>query len=484
MKKFYTHLSILIYFSFNVQGQNRYFDLPNELKDNNRSIEEVFTITNDENGNLTLFIDDNKSFNAYIYNKEVKQVNQLKSDGLPNKYDNIIGYVQNGEVTTLFLQHRNKRKYGAIQFDFSTRQTKEIEFDFKLKKEAYIEALSKDNKLYLLTLEKNSSNLNIYTFNGLKQSKNKINLDFEYRIKDIHSKDLHEMLLSPNGMSSSIEVEKIDNQVPISIEMASATNKLYKTLNGFDLSLDKSIFETFIISVNLKNYTAEIKQFEKPKYSSLDDYHSNSFLLDENIYQVVANSNELYFEVKNRNSNKVLKNIFLTKDEEINFKNTPIIQDKEGDWFAPHRELEKTSKFLRKIDNENIGVSAFKNDNKNIITIGSYIEIAGGGAPMMMGTPGMGGMPGMPLYVSGNFSLYAGAYFSYTRGKSVRIKCLFDQNFEHIDGSVEENVFDKIKKFTEKLKNNDTAENVFKWNDHVYYGYYYKNNDSYRIREF
>ena len=241
----------------------------------------------------------------------------------------------------MFLQHRNKRKYGAIQFDFSTRQTKEIEFDFKLKKEAYIEALSKDNKLYLLTLEKNSSNLNIYTFNGLKQSKNKINLDFEYRIKDIHSKDLHEMLLSPNGMSSSIEVEKIDNQVPISIEMASATNKLYKTLNGFDLSLDKSIFETFIISVNLKNYTAEIKQFEKPKYSSLDDYHGNSFLLDDNIYQVVANSNELYFEVKNRNSNEVLKNIFLTKDEEINFKNTPIIQDKEGDWFAPHRELEK-----------------------------------------------------------------------------------------------------------------------------------------------
>ena len=51
--------------------------------------------------------------------------------------------------------------------------------------------------------------------------------------------------------------------------------------------------------------------------------------------------NELYFEVKNRNSNEVLKNIFLTKDEEFNFKNTPIIQDKEGDWFAPHRELEK-----------------------------------------------------------------------------------------------------------------------------------------------
>tara|TARA_B100001059_G_C17512837_1_gene416727 strand:+ start:83 stop:394 length:312 start_codon:yes stop_codon:yes gene_type:complete len=103
---------------------------------------------------------------------------------------------------------------------------------------------------------------------------------------------------------------------------------------------------------------------------------------------------------------------------------------------------------------------------------------------MMMGMPGMGGMPGTPMYISDNFSLYAGAYFSYTRGKSVRIKCLFDQNFEHIDGPVEESVFDKIKKFIEKLKNNDTAENVFKWNDHAYYGYYYKNNDSYRIREF
>ena len=30
---------------------------------------------------------------------------------------------------------------------------------------------------------------------------------------------------------------------------------------------------------------------------------------------------------------------------------------------------------------------------------------------MMMGMPGMGGMPGTPMYISGNFSLYAGLTF-------------------------------------------------------------------------
>ncbi|SFB80853.1 hypothetical protein SAMN04487907_101726 [Zunongwangia mangrovi] len=480
MKQFYISIAFFLILCLNSFSQ-QYYDLPNNLKDSHRSIKEVFTVTNNDNGNLTIFIDDNTTFNAYIYNEEIELVSALQSDGLPKKYDRIIGYIQNENITTLFLQHKNDREFGAIQFDFNNKQTKEIEFDFKLKKEAYIEALSKDNRLYILTIEKNSSNLNIYTFDGIQKSKNTLELGYKYRIDDIEPKDLHEMLISYGGMSSSIEIEKIDNQAPVSIELASATNKLYETPEGFNLSLDKSIFETFVISVDLNDYTTEIRQFAKPKYNAIEGYHSNSFLLKDNIYQIVANSNELYFEAKNMTSNKVIKNIILTAEEEIDFKNTPIIQDKEGDLFAPHRELEKTSKFLRKIDNENIGVSVFQKDDKNIVTLGSHLELQAGG-PMMMGMPGMGGMAGMGFAMQ--FNLYAGAYFSYTRGKSVRIQCLFDQNFKHLQGEIEDNVFDRIKKFTKHLKNNDTGENVFEWNDSVFYGYYNKDSEAYRIKKF
>ena len=75
------------------------------------------------------------------------------------------------------------------------------------------------------------------------------------------------------------------------------------------------------------------------------------------------------------------------------------------------------------------------------------------------------GMPGMSMSMGGGFGLVASAYFSYSYGKSVRIECLFDEQFRHLDGKPRKNIFDKIKDYAEVLQNNDTAETVFEWNN-------------------
>ena len=43
-------------------------------------------------------------------------------------------------------------------------------------------------------------------------------------------------------------------------------------------------------------------------------------------------------------------------------------------------------------------------------------------------------------------------YNSYSSSKTTYINCLFDENFNHLDGKLEENVFDKIKKFEKRFK--------------------------------
>ena len=92
MKKFY-FLFVIVLLSFLVKGQQIY-NIPNNLKDSNRSIKDVFIISNETTKNLTLFIDDNKTFNAYLYDKDMQRLDELSSEGLPNRYNEIIGYIQ------------------------------------------------------------------------------------------------------------------------------------------------------------------------------------------------------------------------------------------------------------------------------------------------------------------------------------------------------------------------------------------------------
>lgn len=486
-KEYITTFLFLCGLLFNTQAQ-QYYNIPNDLKDSHRSVKDAFTVTNPETKNLSLFIDDSKTLNAYIYNENLERIDSLISDGLPKKYTEIIGYVQKAEKTILYLKNRNAKKIGAIIFDFKNRKTKEIELNFKLRGEQYVESLSRNNKFYLITTVKKKSVLKFYEFNGIHSTKHLLNIDYKFRIADNEMLNLYEMLKNLKISSPDpIELRKIDNELPVSVELAGAMNKIYETDNGFELTLDKSIHETYILKINLHNYTVDIKRIEKPKYSSNERFFSKSFLLDDNIYQILGNSDELFFEAKNRNTGKILKKLHITKKEVIPFKNTPIIQDKEGGIFASHRELKKTAKFLRKIDNEDISVAVQKKNNKYIITIGSFTKpYYGSGSTFMMAPPsGMGmGAPTMTVVPLGsNFNLSLSSYLSYTYGKSVRIKCLFDSNFNHIEGDISENAFDRIKDYA-KLQHDPIAENVFKWNNSIYYGYYSDETEAYRLINF
>jgi len=185
----------------------------------------------------------------------------------------------------------------------------------------------------------------------------------------------------------------------------------------------------------------------------------------------------MLFSVTSLDGKKELKNILINKDEEINFKNTPIIQ--EGGTYKSYRELDKTSKFLRRLGRENIGIAVTKSKNDYIVTIGAKVDIPSGGM-MMSGF-------GMPLATAGAFTVTFNptsfAYSSYSGTKATRIKCLFDYDFNHIDGNIPENVFDRIRNMSDEIKNKD-AETVFKLNNHYVWGFYDKKTDKYILYQF
>ena len=96
----------------------------------------------------------------------------------------------------------------------------------------------------------------------------------------------------------------------------------------------------------------------------------------------------MVMQIKDFNGS-LIKEHYIDRDEPITIKNSPIIQEGQTALpFVNRREMEETSKFLRKVTSGKLGVTAYKNNNEYFFTIGGYKIVQSGGGMMMM--PGGG----------------------------------------------------------------------------------------------
>ncbi len=126
--------------------------------------------------------------------------------------------------------------------------------------------------------------------------------------------------------------------------------------------------------------------------------------------------------------------------------------------YDAYRELGKTNRFLRRISKGNSGISARKVNNQYHVIIGGYI-VQKSNAGMMMP------FGGIPLGTIGSATVFFNptqiAFNSFSNNKTTRIESLFDENFNHVEGEIKENAFDKMKDF----KSNNKGSTVFKYKD-------------------
>src|SRR5690606_22325633 len=91
---------------------------------------------------------------------------------------------------------------------------------------------------------------------------------------------------------------------------------------------------------------------------------------------------------------------------------------------------------------------------------------------------------GMVVTSSFNPTFFSyGGYPSIESNKTKRIECLFNDNFDHIEGEIPQNVFNRLKKHTSNLPK-AKAETVFKMNDFFVYGRYFTIENVYKFFKF
>ncbi len=470
MKRTLTFIAICFIFP-SVFSQEKIASFKNSLKTNNTNIKDVIPIVNKENDELAMFIADAKKVYAYKLNTEFKVTDQLSSETKKRKYKVLLGSSINGDNYRIFLTNKDKKKYASINFSFTDKKTSMSEFEFP-HDEVFIQTIAHENNFYLLVGSTVIGKLYLYSFDELgNPKKNEINLngimllDKKGKLKKIT--DL--LLKSFNGFitTNSSSIKKFEKDTPNSIESVSETKKMYVRGNDIVISFDHNKKITQVITINIDTKELTKKEFDKPLVNiKSGKKKTNSFIYENNIALVAANKEVLSMYILDYNTGKFIKEYSVSRDEKINFKNSPIIQ--KGGFYNNHRELEKTKKFLRKITSQKIGVSIIKNNNNYQFTIGGYAQQSSGGGMMM------GGFGGMPM-AGGNFggtTVFLNptmlAYNSFTNTKSTRIECLFNDNFEHIkEAKAPDNVFDKIKKAPTPYL---AAETVFRYKDYFIKG--------------
>lgn len=472
MKLRHLILSFSLVFFQVLPSQTEWLSIDTKERSADRNFKKVIQIINDNTNELVTFFQYYNFFVAYLHDADGNLVHTFSAKALPKIRNNYLGTSINDSAYTIFFQNDYGVRFSALHIDF---EKSEFEFTDLLEVQSNIETIigsfEYKSQIHILTSEKRSSKLKLYK---LKNHKDITSQTFDFS---------HVTFKTPRGFDVTLDrfidggyndssASLIENNEPGALEASSKKNKMF--LDGSSLILTNDFYDnaTTYIAIDLENGSSYHKNFPKKSFNKKDrGSKSNSFVLDDNFFNIYVSKEKLDFSVYDINSEELVKSIIITEDDPITFKNSPIIL--EGG--ENYRELDRTKQFLRKVSNSNAGIFAYKQNNKYIITLGSSET-----REMSTQFAVMGGFFG-GLAFGITTAILTPSYDSYTRTKSTRIECLFDENFSSIEGTIPENGFDKIENFIAsqtdiKFKN----KSIFKLNNEYVLGYFEKDTGLYK----
>ena len=483
----------LLFITFQIFGQELLFDKDIELKsifgDNRNSL----PILNKDKNELALFLLDRKQINSLIFNDKYEYIDHYSTNRPEENFDDLIGYSIDLKGYHLIFTNSTKNQFFIKSIDFSLKSDQGKELSINLKDEKYLESISYKNNFYLLTLKKKSSILKIYEISS-NEIKNIKEFDFSlYRFSNSDNSTLYDLLIRKFEPFKSVSViQKIDNNNPNPLDITTNSCKIYYYNDKFYLTLDNNIYNTWLITINLDDYTSAVKYFGQTKINSIEgafEIKSNSFLFEDYLYQIMGSKVELSLQIKSLRKDSVIKEFRVNEKEEIDFRNTALFQ--KGGTIVPgdyERELGKTKQILRKISSSKIGVSVSHYHDDLALTVGGIKEVTSTGGYMMTGSGSTISTPqgsiSLPPTYHYNPTMYS--YNTYTNTRSVYFKTVLEKNgFNHIEKDItKKEAFDKIKNYEDNNDVDMTCKTVFKVDEYYVFGYYKKWDKKYYLRKF
>lgn len=452
-------------------GQKLYSEIDVEIEKINST--KTLPVVDNENNIYLFFI----SKNSIHYVKNSPNGEKIFENTIeisqPFIFDNSRGHtITDNNKVVLFFSNVWNNEFRSVTIPSSKDEQYELnQFKIKKEKEAFFFFAKSEKRFFLYNYVKKKSILKRYELE--KDIKNIIEIDLSnerFYNKKNELCTLYEILRRNKDVPTINNYLKTQsNTLPSSIELVSNKVKVFQGEDYHLITLNHKPSSTRTLKINIENADYDLNYYAIPTtdFSQYEVLKSNSFVFGENLYQLITSKKRINLSAFNLNSKKLLKKYKFNKDDDLTIMNSPITQEGSRISSQRKRTLIKTSQFLRKISSSHdVGLFAFYQGGELNLTIGGTSELT---------TPvtGIAAPIGSLSAISASF----GAYLSYKTTKSIFINCLFDTNFEHLEGDLKENIFDRIHQREKNLRDSGSQfklklETVFEYDNYYMQGYY------------
>ncbi|MBF4492560.1 hypothetical protein IRZ83_05720 [Flavobacterium sp. JLP] len=414
---------------------------------------QLINAENTKTHEVYVFASDNKAINILKFNKSLFLANQFKDTLRAEKKRVLMGYsFGEDENPTLYWDSENHKSIRIIKYNLETKKSTSLNFDFPANTGNIITSFQKNNAFYVLSKEKDQEHLLLFEFRNDK---------CEIKMFDFTSFSFKNEKAQNLSFSALVQyhypIEKIETDDFSTLDKTEKKSKMYVFDDRIILTFDYNINHTQVFNLNLQTSEVTEKIFDTPVTQTASK-STNSFYLENKLYQLSANSEQFLFSIKDFYSGKDIKTISVTKNDTISFKNSPMfLQINE----EKPQKLKTTSKFLKQLSTVNATLSAFKNKQITFITFGGFAS-----------------------YQSFGISYNYGQNNIQDSSKMVFFDAALNSDFEFINNSQAEPLaIDNLNYFMSNSKN-ILMVSIIKLTDFYILGYYDVDTKSYTMRKF
>lgn len=454
-------------------SQEKLHEIKLNLPDKSYSIR----IIDEENKQVTLLTSTHDSIIVHKFDSNFKIIDSLKTETPFDIFNFISGHSVDENNLKLFWMTNDDKRLLSKTYNYHTKEIIENDYDLVFENEIIIQRFIVNKKFYILSLVKNTSLLKFHIFsdNGKHEIKEVDFSGLSFYGKKTQEKNFYK-ILTGSAFEAWLNLTTITNDKPASLLLGK--RKLYINEKNITFSFDINPMLTQLFTIDLVDFSFKEEQVQQPNFelSESSTPKSNSFLINDKLFQIKLTSEKLVLNITDSDRTKS-KQFEAIPDNEITFNNSEMTQ--EDGSTNKLIILEKTNQFIRKTNNYDCAVSSFVSGDNYVVTLGSRIYIDSGSSSVAPMYGAVGALISVALTHKSNV-YNPNPYKSY---RVVYTHCLFDKNLNHIEDKVQKTAFDMARIYADNLKN-QTNTTFFKFNSMMYIGSFDKNLKKYTFKGF
>lgn len=336
-----------------------------ELKKNNES-NQILNVENTKTHDVFVFAADNENITILKYNSSLFLTDEYKSSLKNSSSKSIVGYSFSPDGNpTIYWAPRDFTIITATKYFLETKKERTIHFKFPAENQYVVADFQQNDTFSILSKDIKEQVLILDIFkNGTVEEKVFDFSSFLYQDNSTKRINFTELL-------KEFPIEKMDAESYNPLYKSTAKSKIYRFANRMILTLDHNSRKTQLFEINIENQEIKEKNFSQPNLKKARKT-SNSFYQDDKLYQMAANEDELFLNIKDYNFQTSLKTIQVSKNDTIRFKISPLLIQREN---RKPSELKTTKKYLNHLSYLDGGLSVYKNKENTYITIGATPKI-------------------------------------------------------------------------------------------------------------